>query len=108
MKISNNKTKAMWNIINVRTNKKPTKEKFNIKLKINNKVISDTKQIVNIFNNHFTSIGENRKKLPDGKIPSGRPVIQPTENTMFLNPVTFKKIYKIITTKETYLNNAKP
>ncbi|KAF9811204.1 hypothetical protein SFRURICE_002573 [Spodoptera frugiperda] len=53
---SNNKVKTMWSIINERTNKTFKKERTNLRLQVNNKIISEPKQIANIFNNFFTSI----------------------------------------------------
>lgn len=52
------------------SNKKPTKGKYNIKLKINDNAVSDLKHISNIFNNHFAYIGESKIKFADGKYPS--------------------------------------
>lgn len=76
----------MWNIINERTNKTIKKEKNNIKLQTNhNKLTSDPKQVANIFNNFFASIGEgNPLRINQQKDTA---VLSPSENTMFLSPI---------------------
>lgn len=85
MNKSTNKVKTMWNIVKERTNKKTKKEKQNIILQTPNQV-SEPKQVANIFNNFFASIGENTTQTPDC-IQRETSVINPTENTMFLTPV---------------------
>lgn len=49
----------MWSIINERANKKSKNEKNNIQLQMNNNTTSEPKQVANIFNNFFASIGES-------------------------------------------------
>lgn len=89
---SQNKVKAMWKVIHERTNKTVTKSKNNIKLNINKKEITDPQKIAESFNLFFASIGQ----CPISPQQSGRPVIHPTENSLFLNQVTYPEIYKII------------
>lgn len=96
LNMSENKVKTMWSIINERTNKKPKKDKENIKLQIDNNLVTEPKEIVNSFNNHFASIGEEKIRLANGKLPEGRPCLIPTENSFYLSPVTYKEIHKII------------
>lgn len=91
---STNKTKTMWKIIKERTNKKPTTTQQNIKLTIHNKLTSDPKQVSNSFNDFFASVGQTRHS-GDAE-PRGRPVLRPTDNTMFLHPPTPHEIYNII------------
>ncbi|KAF9799073.1 hypothetical protein SFRURICE_008583 [Spodoptera frugiperda] len=80
---SNNKVKTMWSIINERTNKTFKKERTNLRLQVNNKIISEPKQIANIFNNFFTSIGEESQTRTN----TPKYNLSTSENTMFLSPV---------------------
>ncbi|KAF9824854.1 hypothetical protein SFRURICE_018272, partial [Spodoptera frugiperda] len=81
---SNNKVKTMWSIINERTNKTFKKERTNLKeVQVNNKIISEPKQIANIFNNFFTSIGEESQTRTN----TPKYNLSTSENTMFLSPV---------------------
>lgn len=97
IKLANNKTKAMWNIIKERTNKNKSKEKVNIKLKINNAEFSDPQQVSNSFNNFFASIGDPDHTPGSSRPrPCGRSVISPSENSMFLAPVTPQEVQKAI------------
>ncbi|KAF9824521.1 hypothetical protein SFRURICE_001405 [Spodoptera frugiperda] len=86
IKTSSNKVKTMWSIINERTNKKPKKVHDNIKLQIDNAEVTEPKQVANIFNNFFASIGENSSSSCSVK-QGGTSVLSPTENTMFLGPI---------------------
>lgn len=91
IKMSQNKVKAMWNIVNERTNKKTPKDKYNIQLQIDNTLVSDPKQIVNTFNNFFASIGEESSREA-----KGQPVVNPSENTLFLRPLDCQETHRII------------
>jgi hypothetical protein len=92
MEKSGNKIKTMWSIINERTNKKMKCEKYNVKLQINDKLISEPELVANTFNDFFASIGENR----NANATLGRPVLHPSENTMFLAPVNYHEVHKLI------------
>ncbi|KAF9797426.1 hypothetical protein SFRURICE_005902 [Spodoptera frugiperda] len=72
----------MWSIINERTNKTFKKERTNLRLQVNNKIISEPKQIANIFNNFFTSIGEESQTRTN----TPKYNLSTSENTMFLSP----------------------
>lgn len=91
---STNKVKTMWNIVKERTNKKIKIDKENITLQTTNPV-SEPKQVANIFNNFFASIGENIIQSP-GFVPRETSVMNPTENTMFLTPVDGYEVNKIL------------
>jgi hypothetical protein len=80
-------------IINERTNKKITKEKCNITLKINNSAISDPLEVVNAFNDYFASIGKCTHLIGNN---SATAVISPTQNTMYLSPVNIHEVHKIL------------
>lgn len=83
---SNNKVKTMWTIINERTNKKIKREKCNINLQTNKDLTSDPKEVANIFNNFFASIGTASTNNTGCK-PKGIPVTTTVENSIFLSPV---------------------
>lgn len=89
---STNKVKAMWSIVHERTNKKTVKDKQNIKLNLNNNLITDPQLIADSFSDFFASIGQS----PNANCKTGRPVLHSTENSLFLNPVTPTEINKII------------
>lgn len=91
IKHSNNKVKTMWHIIRERTNKVNLKTKKNIKLQINNEIITNPKQVADIFNKYFSSVGEAIQ--PQAK---GLPVLNPSVNSIFLNHVELNEIYKLL------------
>lgn len=101
MKKSTNKSKTMWKVINDRSNKNPGKSKQNLSLQINNTVITEPKQIANTFNSFFSSVGINPSQTgvppsaPQNK-PLGLPATNPSQNTMFLSPITPHETYKLI------------
>lgn len=91
---SNNKMKTAWNIINERTNKSKEKNHNNISLLLNNIPIIKPDRITNIFNDYFISIGLNT--ATNCTTQNLTTPISSTENTMFLRPVSYDEIYRII------------
>ena len=66
--LSNNKSKAMWEVINTSLNKKPKSCRKKItKIKNdNNEIITDNKEIAEIFNKYFVGIGTDMaNKIPN-------------------------------------------
>lgn len=94
IKNSNNITKTMWHMIKKRTNKLPKKNRINIKLNINNSITDDPSIIANYFNNFFVSVGAGDG--PCVRNAAGRPVLNPTPNSFYLQPVTEIEIRHII------------
>ncbi|XP_063395759.1 uncharacterized protein LOC134680582 [Cydia fagiglandana] len=94
MNKASNKVKCMWQIINQNNNKKISSHKQNVQITINDKLTSDPKLVANAFNNLFVNAGRARSDAVPP--PRGRPVLQPTENTMFLRPVELHEIYSLI------------
>ena len=73
----------------------------------NNDIISDSKHIANIFNDHFSTLGARvQQKIPAcrgsyndyllKKGPDGKPIINPDGFTFFLSPTKPDEISKII------------
>jgi hypothetical protein len=91
LKNSHNKIKTMWSIVKERTNKKCIKEKNNIKLQINNNIITDPYKVANTFLDHFSCIGGSTTSSV-----AGHSVLFPSENSMYLSPVEYQEVYKII------------
>jgi hypothetical protein len=96
MEKSTNKVKCMWQIIKQRTNKISNNTRHNIKLLIHNQLSSDPKLVSNTFNELFISAGRSRAADAGGS-PRGQPVLQPSENSLFLRPVDPHEVEKIIT-----------
>jgi hypothetical protein len=104
IKRSNNKVKTMWTLINniTRRNKKHIHK--NITIKTNNTILESPLQIANLFNEHFASVGESSAPAPcspaaaaGATTPStGRPVIYPTTNSIYISPVNEDEITKLI------------
>ena len=100
-------TSAVWKGIRSLVNLKPGK-KSNIKLMDENQnIISDSKTVSNIFNNHFSTLGANvQQKIPNEngsynsylkkKSTNGKLVINPQGTTFFLSPSQPDEINKII------------
>lgn len=86
----------MWNIINERTNKKKKKEKVNMSIKINNIITCEPKQVANSFNEFFAAIGKNKGSPQTNGDLRGHPVRNPIENTIFLRPIDYYEVHKII------------
>lgn len=93
MKKTDNKTKTMWKIINEQTRKTGKKRIKNLQLQINNEIIDCPEKISNVFNEFFATIGEHDAGSPAAR---GRPVVQPPNCSLFLQPVTPKEVYNII------------
>lgn len=89
---SHNKTKSMWQIINKETNKKPIKNKINLKIWTSELgIINDPKTIANTFNDYFSSIG-NSNPATISELPlTGR-----INNSFFVCPAEPKEILRII------------
>lgn len=102
MKQSDNKIKAMWNVIRERSNKKQKRDKNNIKLQINNSLSSDPIEVANYFNDFFASVGQKICNTDDGKANQfcSQSVINPISNSIYLNPVDYPEIH-------TYIKNLK-
>lgn len=94
MKNSENKTKSMWRIIRERTNKNQQKLFQGISLNIHNNLTSDPMRVANGLNDYFASIG--KLNGTSSTRPCGRPVIQPTDNTIYLRPVEPRETYLIL------------
>lgn len=99
MKTSTNRTKTMWNIIK-RTTKKPTNSPLKCaKTTSGRNATQCPLSTANRFNSYFASVGSTSQPLHHNSTKSranGRPVINPSINTMFMEPVTELEIYKII------------
>lgn len=93
MKKSDNKTKTMWQVIKHITGKNNQKQHKNIEIDFNNIKIQCPQSIANIFNDYFISVG---KPLHDVSEPRGRPAINPSLNSIFLQPVTEREVNTII------------
>jgi hypothetical protein len=91
MKKSNNTVKEMWKIVKEHTNKQNTKEKKNLKLHVGNTYTENPREISNKFNRFFSLVGDSQ--LP---VPTGRPILNPSVNSMYLGQVTPQEIYKSI------------
>lgn len=92
METSKNVTKSMWNIIKQRTNKINKRITQNIKLKINDTNIEKPDEIANTLNEFFVSVGVTETK----NIPTGRAVVSPSTNSMYLSPVNQNEMKNII------------
>ena len=92
IKKSDNIIKTTWLIIKEQTNNLKHKNKINIKLNIQNNILEDPKSVANSFNNFFLSVANDYTN----STPPGRSVMEPTENSMYLSPVTPQEVYKLI------------
>ncbi len=90
----------MWKTINKLVNKK-SKTTVISEIKTDNRSITDSKEMTNVFNDYFCNIGsdlaENLEQTP--VVPSA--YIHPSETEFKLNPITEIEVYK-------YLSNVKP
>lgn len=93
MKKSNNIMKTMWQIVKERTNKTIQKCKKNINLNINNTPTENPYSVANHFNNFFTSVGNTAS---DTRKPPGRPVLCPTENSVFIHSTNVDEVKALI------------
>ena len=105
----NNKNKAsdIWKGIRSLVNIKPTKASSIKLLDENKKFISDPRKIVNIINDHFSTIGTKvQQKIPvepgnfkdylNKRDKNGNLYINPDGNSFFLGPTVPDEINKII------------
>lgn len=93
VKKSNNRVKTMWTIIKERTNKLSKPSYQNITLNVNNKRVSEPKQVANTFNEYFATVGEpSACALP----PQGRPAATFIEKSIYLRPIDHKEINAIL------------
>ena len=102
-----NTVAAVWKSIRSLVNLKPGK-KSSIKLMDDQQnIISDSKTIANIFNDHFSTLGAKvQDKIPQQegsyssylrkKLPNGKSAINPDGHTFFLSPTKPEEISKII------------
>ena len=102
-----NSIATVWKSIRSLVNMKPGKNST-IKLMDENKnIISDSKIIGNVFNDHFSTLGAKvQQKIPheEGdfreylkrKDKNGKAIINPDDRTFFLSPTTPKEIGKLI------------
>lgn len=83
----------MWKIIQETTNKVPSKNKNNLKLKIGNSIVDEPQQIANILNDFFASISNSKNKVinSDTKTKDNK-----IKNSFFLRPMAPQEIYTII------------
>lgn len=93
IKNSDNIIKSTWQLIKEQTNKITKIDRVNIKLTEQNKIIDNPLSIANIFNDFFLNVANSDPSLP---APKGKPVIEPSENSMYLKPVTIPEVIKII------------
>ena len=96
IKKSDNITKTMWHIIKERTNKNTILAKNNLKININNVSTEDPHKIANFFNNYFTSGGTSTTTSGTVSQAAGRPIISPTNNSIFIRPTDQTEISNII------------
>ena len=80
-----------------------SKKKSNItKIKFKNNNIEDPKEIANVFNSYFSTIGENlAKNIPSSNKHFSSFLGQPNPNSIYFNPTTKYEITDIVTS----LNN---
>lgn len=100
-KLINNQqnSKCLWESVNKICNKNKKKEEIE-RIKINNTIISDKKEIANLFNEHYCSLGERyaqKIKKPQHFIDNEPEVA----NNMFLGSVSEQEIVRIIRSMKT-------
>ena len=105
-----NNSKKLWQTINEYSNSNKTKTSGNIKeiMSENGLLITDNKKIVDIFNNHYATIGEKMAHniLNYNNAIDERNALLPNKlNSIFLSPVDEKEIKDII---DSLKNNASP
>lgn len=97
-KITNsiNKTKAVWNIVNNKLNRRNAINK--IHLNINNTIVTDSITIANEFANHFSSVSTNKLNDKYGHLhTSNNPISTPLlSNSIFIDPVTMDEVISVI------------
>ena len=93
--------KNTWKVIKQAMNL--SKKKSNItKIRLKNKNIEDPKEIANVFNSYFSTIGENlAKNIPSSNKHFSRFLGQPNANSIYFSPTTKYEVTDIVTS----LNN---
>ena len=102
-----NKASDIWKGIRSLVNIKPTKASSIKLLDENKNLISDPRKIVNVFNDHFSTIGTKvQQKIPvehgnfedylNRRDKNGKLYINPDGNSFFLGPTVPGEISKII------------
>jgi len=94
-----NTSKQLWNNLNKISSLCKTKTFTDIdKIMLNDKNITHKREICNILNKYFCSVGENlAKSLQASNLPDFHKFCpNPCKNSMFLNPVTSEEITGII------------
>ena len=91
-----NDIKNTWKVLKQAMN--ISKNKSNIsKVRSNNRIIEDSKNIANIFNEHFSTIGANlAKNIPPSKKHFSEFLGQPNPNSIFFAPTTRYEIIDIV------------
>ena len=105
--MNKNTTSAVWKSIRSLVNLKPGKNSAIKLIDENQNIISDSKIIANISNDHFSNLGAKvQEKIPNEegsydtylkkKSQNGKQIINPDGCTFFLSPTTPDEIIKII------------
>lgn len=90
-----NKSKAAWKVISSNISHKSNKNRKVNKIRIENHTISETKDIVNYFNDYFVNIPvELNKKLP--QTPTNCDLPSRLTHSMFLTPVDDKIVRDVL------------
>ena len=100
-------TSAIWKSIRSLVNLKPGKNSSLKLMDDDQNIISDSKIIANIFNDHFSTLGAKvQEKIPteqgsyssylNKRSTNGKLIINPDGSTLFLSPTTPDEISKII------------
>jgi hypothetical protein len=94
---SNNKSKAVWQIINKETGR-TFSNKQDIKIIWNSEEITNLKNVAELFNSYFVNISEELLKKNGNRMPNSvnqHFKIKESTNTMFLFPVTESEVEKV-------------
>ena len=92
-------TKKMWQLINAITKKEVNKSNVVDRLDIKNLKIHDTKEIANVFADHFANIGKTYAKATPSPQKCATEYIKSIKNsqkTMFLEPTTEHEVDRLI------------
>jgi Reverse transcriptase (RNA-dependent DNA polymerase) len=94
---SNNKSKAMWQIINQKFGKSKSKQDIS-SITVNNENVSDLTKIANAFSDHFEkSISDIKDQVPKvNSDPKSKDKTNLNQNSMFLTPISIGETYKFI------------
>ena len=89
--------KNTWKVIKQAMNISKKKSNIN-KIRFNNQTIEDPKEIANVFNSYFSSIGENlANKIPSSNKHFSKFLGQPNANSIFFSPATKYEVTDIVT-----------